>query len=211
MDPAGDNYILKNKKILSYDSEIMDLNYYLNLYDRKPINYTRHFDMVYTLPFLDKDFCKELLVEIKHIEQNYKYDGNIDEHISVRSPELKIANVCPRLNKHLIERVCAFGNPFFEKCFDTPIQSGTVHVTKYDKDWSGNEHTDLCDVSVLVSLNDDFEGGGTEFKGGVIRPLPIGSALVFPSYITRHKGLSITRGNRYLLVFWLNRTLKGIM
>ena len=53
MDPAGDNYILKNKKILSYDSEIMDLNYYLNLYDRKPINYTRHFDMVYTLPFLD--------------------------------------------------------------------------------------------------------------------------------------------------------------
>ena len=208
MDPVGDKHNLKNKKLLSYDSEMMDLDYYVSTAYKKPIKYTKHFDMVYTLPFLDKDFCNELLTEIKCIEKNFNYEGNEQEHISVRSPELRLKNICPELSKHLLERVCAFGNAFFTKYFGTPVNRGTVHVTKYNKEWVGQEHTDLCDVSVLVSLNEkEFEGGGTEFKGGIIKPLSVGSAIIFPSYITKHKGLSITSGERYLLVFWLTRSM----
>ena len=207
MDPAGSKYNLKNKKLLSYDSEMMDLDFYVNNIYKEPIVHTRHFDMVYSLPFLDKDFCAELLKEIKCIEKKYSYKGNKNEHISVRSPELTLVDKCPELSEHLLNRVCSFGNLFFIKCFDTPVTGGSVHVTKYDSKWNGIQHTDLCDLSVIVSLNEnEFVGGGTKFKNGVIKPLPVGSALVFPSYITPHQGLPIETGNRYLLVFWLIRT-----
>ena len=45
---------------------------------------------------------------------------------------------------------------------------------------------------------------GTEFwKKGIVKPLPIGTALFFPSFTHLHRGLAVGEGDRYLLVFWL--------
>jgi predicted 2-oxoglutarate/Fe(II)-dependent dioxygenase YbiX len=60
-------------------------------------------------------------------------------------------------------------------------------------------------MSVVVPLNTGaYEGGGTEFHNhGTLAPLPSGHALIFPSFTHLHRGLAVTKGERYLLVFWL--------
>ncbi len=50
----------------------------------------------------------------------------------------------------------------------------------------------------MVYLNDDFEGGGTDFEDGVtVRPVT-GAALVF-AHGLRHQGAEVTRGTKYVL------------
>jgi hypothetical protein len=41
-----------------------------------------------------------------------------------------------------------------------------------------------ADISVVIPLNTgDYKGGGTEFHNhGVLKPLPSGHALIFPSF-----------------------------
>ena len=50
----------------------------------------------------------------------------------------------------------------------------------------------------MVYLNDDFDGGGTDFEDGVtVRPVT-GAALVF-AHGLRHQGAEVTRGTKYVL------------
>lgn len=59
-------------------------------------------------------------------------------------------------------------------------------------------------VSSITYLNDDYEGGQTEFEDLIIEPKS-GNTLVFPSGFTfPHRGLPVTSGVKYILVmhFW---------
>ncbi len=53
-------------------------------------------------------------------------------------------------------------------------------------------------LTLMFYLNDDFEGGDTEFEGGLrVRPKR-GAALVF-LHPVRHQGASVARGRKYVL------------
>ena len=57
-------------------------------------------------------------------------------------------------------------------------------------------------ISVVLYLNDNFEGGGTEFIDKVRKPEP-GQALFFPSNWTfLHSAQPVTKGKKYSLVTW---------
>ena len=80
-------------------------------------------------------------------------------------------------------------------------------VIRYDTRISGLptgmvRHWDQADLTLLISLNDDFEGGGTWFPRWDYcsgRPAP-GRALMYPGTLShQHVGLEITSGKRYLL------------
>lgn len=61
------------------------------------------------------------------------------------------------------------------------------------------------DVSILMYLNDDYEGGQIEFTklGITLRP-KVGMLLAFPSYLEfEHKVHPVTRGVRYNIVSWV--------
>jgi predicted 2-oxoglutarate/Fe(II)-dependent dioxygenase YbiX len=61
------------------------------------------------------------------------------------------------------------------------------------------------DVSVLLYLNDDYEGGQIEFTqlGLTLKPKR-GMLLAFPSYLEfEHKVHPVTRGTRYTVVSWI--------
>jgi predicted 2-oxoglutarate/Fe(II)-dependent dioxygenase YbiX len=53
--------------------------------------------------------------------------------------------------------------------------------------------------TLMVYLNDDYEGGETRFPGlkRVVRP-ETGMVLIFPHRL-RHEGLMVTRGTKYAL------------
>lgn len=87
----------------------------------------------------------------------------------------------------------------------------TVQFAKYSADdiANGNWHYDEdSDVSLVIALNDDYEGGGTAVKTPgigkeiVVPPLPIGHAMLFNGRANLHKGLKVLKGTREVLVFW---------
>ena len=166
---------------------------------------TNYFTQVYSVPFYTTEFVKTLLTEIKEIEKTVGYGANLKEDGLRRSPEISFNYKCPELAKSLLESMYPMVSPIFYSKFARTFQQGTVHVTRYDSSWTGNWHHDACNFSFVVPLNTgEYEGGGTKFLNqGTIDPLPTGHGLFYPSFSTLHKGLPITEGYRYLLVFWL--------
>lgn len=102
--------------------------------------------------------------------------------------------------------------------FPTFVGRACVHdafLVKYDADDPANarcalpEHTDESEVSLTLSLNDAFEGGGTFFpsssapcEGLVVRPQR-GHCLSFPGGTCRHAGEPIAHGVRYVIAAFL--------
>ncbi|MBO9688304.1 MAG: 2OG-Fe(II) oxygenase [Mitsuaria chitosanitabida] len=68
---------------------------------------------------------------------------------------------------------------------------------KMHKDGPWREDGRTSRLTLLVYLNDDFEGGDTDFRDFVVRPEP-GSALVF-IHDTWHEGREVTAGTKYVL------------
>lgn len=72
-----------------------------------------------------------------------------------------------------------------------------------DNEWTAG---DLRKLSIVITLNSDFEGGGTEFMwprpgvSEVIRPAP-GGAVIFPSPLY-HRAVRTDAGERWVLVGW---------
>lgn len=52
-------------------------------------------------------------------------------------------------------------------------------------------------LTLLIYLNDDYEGGNTEFQWEIIKP-QTGMALIFP-HAMRHQGAPIHHGSKYVL------------
>lgn len=61
-------------------------------------------------------------------------------------------------------------------------------------------------VTLIIQLNDDFEGGGLSFFGDTHRvEVKKGSAILFPSeYLFPHQALPVTKGVRYSLITWID-------
>jgi len=81
----------------------------------------------------------------------------------------------------------------------TPGQEYRYH---FDMNWDRKEETYFRTVSVVLYLNSEFEGGGTEFHDGVYKPNP-GEALIFPSHWSfPHCGQLVTSGLKRVAVTW---------
>lgn len=82
----------------------------------------------------------------------------------------------------------------------------SIRWYRYDVEQKFEWHIDksICDVdgnrsrlTLLIYLNDDFEGGSTQFEESTIRPEQ-GMALFF-NHFQRHKSTPILRGRKYVL------------
>jgi len=96
--------------------------------------------------------------------------------------------------------------PFAEK--NIKSREHTMHLLKYEKTGHLPAHQDqgisTRVLSVLLYLNDDYEGGEIEFQNSdlLIKPDP-GSILFFPSnFLYVHEVHPVTNGIRYALPNW---------
>jgi len=89
-----------------------------------------------------------------------------------------------------------------------------VKLAKYDVNDEYAWHSDHLftekDVQLkraltsITYLNDDFEGGETEFKDMIIKPKS-GYTLIFPSeWFIVHRGKPVLKGTKYILVSHMN-------
>ena len=169
---------------------------------------------VYTLPLFSKKFCDVLLDEVKHMEQTIDFEPNPDEDTLRQIPEIVFNEHCPELFDSLMTVVENVVNPIFLNIWNRHVTTGNIQIANYnlkDKKQGAWHHDASADISMVVPLNTgDYEGGGTEFfKRGTIYPLPIGNAMLFPSFTHMHRGLPVQSGDRYLLVFWLKSSAEN--
>ena len=169
---------------------------------------------VYTLPLFSKKFCQVLLDEVKHMEQTIDFKPNPQEDVLRQIPEIVFNEHCPELFDSLMTVVENVVNPIFLNIWNRHVTTGNIQIANYnlkDKKQGAWHHDASADISMVVPLNTgDYEGGGTEFfKRGTIYPLPIGNAMLFPSFTHMHRGLPVQSGDRYLLVFWLKSSAEN--
>lgn len=64
------------------------------------------------------------------------------------------------------------------------------------------KHKDASIFSFIISLNDDFEGGGTKIHNKIYKP-SVGSVMIFSGQLN-HSGNPITNGKRYIITGFVN-------
>ena len=86
-------------------------------------------------------------------------------------------------------------------------EGGKYDVHNDSEDFVNGKLTRVCerDITILIYLNEDYEGGELEFPDwGITFKPKTGTILAFPSYIEfSHRVLPVTKGNRYNLVSWI--------
>ena len=111
-----------------------------------------------------------------------------------------------------IERLYAFYKIKFPKM--TSIKINQIDLLKYSPGGKYNVHTDNFSttprsLSVIMNLNDDYEGGDLIFTNQQekeIKRLKLGKGTIvfFPSnFLYPHSIEPITKGTRYSIVSWL--------
>ena len=102
-------------------------------------------------------------------------------------------------------------NPFMQAS-----QSLGFDLLKYEIGEKFHQHVDLVpghkvfgkrQLSVLIYLNDDYQGGETQFirQELELKP-PKGSLALFPPFYTHpHSSLPITQGTKKILVSWVDQ------
>jgi hypothetical protein len=81
-------------------------------------------------------------------------------------------------------------------------QPGQMYNFHYDQNWCRTQQTFYRTISVVLYLNSDFEGGGTEFADQVYKPCA-GEALIFPSsWCFPHCGQKVISGVKRVAVTW---------
>ena len=167
------------------------------------------FPDIYRFPLFRRQFCKMLVEEIKQMEKEIEFKPNPSEDPLRQIPEIVLEEHCPELYWNMWFVVQNVINPMIYSLYQRDCaQIASVQIANYNPEgqqagaW---HHDDSAEISVVVPLNTGgYVGGGTEFHNhGVLKPLPNGHALMFPSFTKMHRGLAVEKGDRYLLVFWL--------
>lgn len=188
-------------------------------------------NLIQTIKILNKKELKIVNDYIDQLDfvQNTVFDSNGKTRIdtSVRSSLGAIMNekdgatqlLHDKINQSLLvyqERVVQI-NPIFQY-YPVPGGYGTsshreaIQVLEYYPDQEYKFHHDVSNdpnskeyhrqISVIVYLNDTFEGGGTEFPHKTYKPSP-GSALIFPSnWSFPHSGQKVLDGKKRVAVTW---------
>ena len=132
-----------------------------------------------------------------------------DRHESYPTTDFDTADV-PALKFPIHNIVYRKVIPRIAKAYDIdPLKLGIneVFIAKYSADKGAQKslakHVDGSDFSFVIALNDDFSGGGTKFVNGVVKKPQVGGAVGFCGQ-TKHQGLKVTSGTRYILAGFLS-------
>lgn len=152
-------------------------------------NFLSNSDLNYFESIIKNDDFHNDLFE-PHVEKNYK------NHYYRKSVDLPY-EISLKFTKHI------------EKIYDLNVEViktwiNYVFVKSNDGD---NFHEDSCDVSFVIFLNDDFEGGELEFKSEETSNFQVkpkkNTAVVIKDKM-KHKVNRVLSGNRYTLVCFLS-------
>jgi len=171
----------------------------------KPLDDT--LNKVYILTnVLSLEECAHIIKESENYASEYSWKK--DRHDYYPTTDNEIRDI-PELTYIIENRVYSKLIPFYKSYYNIPsdvLGIDETFVVKYSIGGQQylEQHTDGCDFSFVITLNNDFKGGGTYFVNLEKQVnAPIGSAVIFCSK-NKHMGVEITEGTRYILTGFLS-------
>jgi hypothetical protein len=159
---------------------------------------------VFTLPdVFTRDECAWIIYESEKYAMQHQWTTN--RHANYPTTDNCVVDISS-IRALVFQRTYKQILPFLETKFgvdaEIPLAIHDLFVVKYSMDGQRElaYHEDASEFSFIVSLNDDFTEGGTEYKrqpGTIVKP-PVGSVAVFSGQNT-HRGVKIASGIRYII------------
>ena len=156
-------------------------------------------------PVISRSFCQTIIAEAESYAKGHG-GWEVDRHEDYPTTDIE-ATTIPSLVYPIHNIVYRRIVPSMARAFHldpTFLGIGEIFIAKYSASIQNHQrhlkaHTDGSDFSFVVALNDDFEGGGTRFiKSNIVERPPPGTAIAFCGK-TRHEGIAVTKGTRYIL------------
>lgn len=170
-------------------------------------------DEVYEFPLFTKKFCDEIIVMTEEIDNwtysRHKYYPTTD----VLLGDIGMDKIYNRILNEIIRPMCIHIWTLQGKAWDKVNSENFLARYLPDAQSHLSLHHDHSHLSLVVKLNDEFDGGGTYFpKYGLLsNPERVGTATIHPGQIThRHGARPIYSGRRYIIVSFIKNNLNDI-
>jgi len=165
---------------------------------------------IYRWPMVTNEFCKDI---IKDAELFGDWTSNRHDHYPTHDILLEkfgyndVYNLILDNYLHTVARYIwgLEGDPWLRMETES-------FIVKYDNGSAGNMnnlaiHSDGCEYSCILSLNEDYEGGGTWFpKQNTLIKNNTGTVSLFPQMVThRHGARPVESGVRYIITTFCYR------
>ena len=174
--------------------------------------------------FFSKEFCQEVVAELQdnNWETHSFYVPDKNEYVSFEDDlavsfnhedkkSLKLNDkIWDAINQYAMKDFKSFGNWFSGWNGYTEVRYNKYVVGTKMKEHCDHIHTvfdgtkrGIPVLSIVGSLNDDYEGGDFIMWETEKIELPQGSIMIFPSnFMYPHKVTPVTEGTRYSYVSW---------
>lgn len=101
----------------------------------------------------------------------------------------------------MLKRICSLTGSHYEKIED-------LEVVKYEPNGFHQLHYDSRPTTIVLFLNDSFEGGEINFPlmGEKIKPPKYGGVVFQTRYnpFSLHKNIPVYKGEKYVVYIWIN-------
>jgi GR25 family glycosyltransferase involved in LPS biosynthesis len=160
-------------------------------------------------PLFTPKFCREViaLADAKDkwtIDRHEFYPTN-----DVLLPEIGLNEIYDRVIHEIVRPLCIYWWHLEGKGWNRLQNENFMARYTMDRQSHLSLHHDFSHVTMVVKLNDEFDGGGTWFpKYRVLsNPEMVGTATLHPGMIThQHGARPITAGKRYIVVSFMRQT-----
>lgn len=165
-------------------------------------------DEVYDFPLFNKRFCDEVIAMTEELD-NWTYARHKNYPTTdVLLQEIGMNDIYNRVAEEIIRPLVIHLWKLEGKAWHTLKNENFLARYLPDAQAHLALHHDASDISMVVKLNDEFDGGGTWFPkyGLLANPEKVGTASLHPGQIThRHGARPIYSGKRYILVSFIWR------
>jgi predicted 2-oxoglutarate/Fe(II)-dependent dioxygenase YbiX len=179
---------------------------------------------LYSLLCIKSDFIPDSIIQTllndKSSHSSPALVGWDDNQSSTDYRKTKWLTLSPQIHSHLYQSIHQIHEEHLKPIYNSTLKTiEGPQFLRYDLDDHYDVHNDSesyinnkltrvveRDISILLYLNDDYEGGQIEFTQLQLTLKPkAGMLLAFPSYSEfEHKVHPVTKGTRYSLVSWIN-------
>ncbi len=168
----------------------------------------------FVFPIFTKKFCEEIIEKCNALNQwsdgkNDEIDPRLGTYENVPTQDIHLKQF--QFEEQWEKIVFSYIAPMASKLYSQykTKNLNISFVVKYSMEGQRKlvPHHDASAYTINICLNDEFEGGGCRFirQNVNVNTKNIGYACIHPGRLTHyHEGIPITKGNRYILVSFIN-------